>query len=928
MYGHTRKGEAMRFIVYDIEVFSCDWLIVFYDVDTGKSTVIHNSNHNTKQFIKNNRDGIFTGFNSKFYDDWILQGVLLGADNTTVKNHSDFIIKGRNAWEFPFVQYQRRDFQSMDLRDDLDKDLSLKAIEGNLNAPIVESSVPFDIDRPLTAAELDEVTDYCNTDVKNTVELLKKRSGYIESKRIVARIKGMNEAEAVSLTNAKLTAKFLDARRRGYDDESIYIPPDELQIGKYAHVLEFFKNPVAVTLAALREELAAAKNASKIKNLNVKIQKLQSEILDRYDCDYETRLAGVPSVFAWGGLHGAIKNYSARADSKCKIVSIDVGSYYPSLMLEYGYMSRSIPSAAGFADVYKTRMKAKRDGDKTTADALKLVLNTCYGAMKNRYNDLYDPRMASAVCITGQLLLCDLVDKLEAAQGMEAIQFNTDGVIIRFPIETEPQIWAIVGEWENRAHMSMEYTAIHAIVQKDVNNYVMKAGESYLVKDGQKIVIDEDSGKVKTKGGYVSIFVGGSFKNNSLAIVNKALVSYFMDGIPVEKTINECGNIFDFQIIAKMGGGYNRAFHEYDGQRIPVQKVNRVYAVSDPAYGTIYKMKPQGNPEKIASLPDHAQIDNNNALTMRQIDKGFYINLSKKRIDDYIKPKSKGSKQIMSTAKKTTTEKTATEKTVTEKTTATEKKTPQAQPEAAETGAGTAAKVETEKQAQAKAAAAKPARELTLYEKILYMRRDFLAADVKKTGINRFAEYKYFELSDIVPVAMPLCMEYQVLTLFDFDEESAYLYVVNVQKPAEILTFKSPMRKLTVKGMNEIQALGGVETYQRRYLYMLLFDIIEQDSFDGTNGKEDEPDGAAAPKKTKKPVAANEREKAKADLIDETGEASPLQINSIKAGLKKLREQDETAEPYIAKIVQRIKAGITKADAESLLIEIGEKVAG
>lgn len=68
-----------------------------------------------------------------------------------------------------------------------------------------------------------------------------------------------------------------------------------------------------------------------------------------------------------------------------KIVDIDVGSYYPSMMLEYGYISRSIPSAEGYTNVYNTRIKAKHEGDDETAGALKLVLNSTYGAMKNQY---------------------------------------------------------------------------------------------------------------------------------------------------------------------------------------------------------------------------------------------------------------------------------------------------------------------------------------------------------------------------------------------------------------------------------------------------------------------------------------------------------------------------------------------------------------
>ena len=76
-------------------------------------------------------------------------------------------------------------------------------------------------------------------------------------------------------------------------------------------------------------------------------------------------------------------------------------------------MSRSVPDPDEYKRVYETRIAAKKAGDKATANALKLVLNTTYGAMKNPYNALFDPRMANAVCISGQLYLIDLIEKLE-----------------------------------------------------------------------------------------------------------------------------------------------------------------------------------------------------------------------------------------------------------------------------------------------------------------------------------------------------------------------------------------------------------------------------------------------------------------------------------------------------------------------------------
>lgn len=882
----------MNIHIYDIEVFSHDWIVIFKRPESEAYTVIHNNNYQLKAFLQQ-PDIVIGGFNNKWYDDWIILTMLLGGSNIEVKKHNDHIIGGKNGWEFPFVQFQKRPFKSFDLRDDLPKGLSLKAIEGNIGSAIVESSVPFDIDRPLTDKELDEVIRYCKTDVDNTVKLYNARKKYIDTKLFIAKLKGMAPEEAIGLTNAKLTARYLDAIPKDFGDELVYEPPQELRISKYSYLLDFFNNPVEYTLRGYEALLEGETRKIKINSLNKKIEKLKKSN-SRYDCKLVTDIAGVPHTYGWGGLHGAIPNYFAKTDDTHKIVTVDVGSYYPSMALEYSYTSRAIPNADGYREVYTTRMAAKHNGDKDTANALKLVLNTFYGAMKNRYNDLYDPRNASAICITGMLLLTDLIEKLESVDGFELIQSNTDGIIIRYPLTVESDIEAIITEWETRTRLNMEYTVIKAIAQKDVNNYVMKAGETYLIKDGKRIVTDEDKGKLKSKGGWVSLANGGDFKNNSMVVLHKALVSYFIDGIPVEDTINNDDKLEDFQIIAKTGSSYDGTYWEVDGRKVEVQKVNRVYATSDTRYGTIYKRKngkdtvadvselneESGKSDKIADLPVHCIIDNEFTLTIDDIDKTFYIAMAQSRVKAYLKNKET---TIMAETKKTESKKA-----------------------------------------------------LNIYQKLSKARLEFQKTGIKKTGLNRHSEYKYFELNDIVPTATPILDKLGLLfvttfpdgvptgILYDMDSEDTIIF--NSQKDDEHLVTTGGK-----KIMLSIQETGAKETYQRRYLYMQLLDIVETDAIDMGSVDEDESEAKPATKKSTakkstKPATSTEREAIKKDLIDADGEATETQIKSIKNGLKKLRDKSDDYEPYLKKCMKKVKDGISKKDAEAMLIEIGDKI--
>ena len=868
----------MNIYIYDIEVFSHDWLVVFRRVDSPHHTVIHNNNYQLKEWIRAHQDDVIGGFNNKHYDDWIIQSMLNGADNTTVKAHNDYIIRGGNGWEFPFIQFQRKLFRSFDLKDDLPKGLSLKAIEGNMYLPIVESSIPFDIDRPLTDAELAETIHYCKNDVDATVALYERRREYIKSKLTVAKLKGLDPAVALAQTNAKLAAMYLDAKPIERVDGRKYEIPENLdQTIIRSEVLEFF---------------------NQIHDLSIPDEEL-------FEKNLIVEIAGCECVFAWGGVHGAVPNTIVETDpegtpNRRIIVNYDVASLYPNSMLNFGYVSRSCEDPNAFRDLVQTRLKAKKAGDKDTANALKLCINTTYGAMGNSYNPLYDIRMCRSVCISNQLAMCELVCRLEQkVPSFEILNFNTDGVMFRIR-ETEMKIAEpILEEWQTRTRFALERDDVIRLVQKDVNNYIAEEG----------------GGKIKACGDYVKRWQGDNVTdendikarliNNDLTIVQIALVERLLHDVPVEKTIDECENIHYFQQIAKFGSSYASAFHEVDGERVPVQKVNRVYAAKNPRFGTVKKVRPNGKVEKIASLPDPCIIDNENRLTVDQIDKQFYINLANERVEQYL------------VGKKST------------------RKKKEDKPMAATTAAPTS---------------------MNVYQKLIAARKRFQEMDVKKSGVNRFADFKYFELADIVPAKTRIFAELGLLDVVTFSESEAVAQLFNVDNPDESMIFTSPMRALSTVSqtgknkMNELQGLGAEETYQRRYLYMMILDIVEADSFDATSGQNDSNKSQNVSEKpqkavestnvvsmnkesTTRPASQSEREDVKKALTNVDGNADTAQVNAIIRALKKLREKDaDRYEGYIgecqAKIPTKKNPGrtISKKDADDMLIAIGEKI--
>ena len=157
----------------------------------------------------------------------------------------------------------------------------------------------------------------------------------------------------------------------------------------------------------------------------------------------------------------------------------------------------------------------------------------------------------------------------------------------------------------------------------------------------------------------------GAFNiNNNACIVATALKEYFVNGTPVEETIEQCDDIFQFQLIAKAGMKYREAYHLVDGKQEAVQKVNRVYATKDERYGKLFKVKAEDDSTaKIEMLPEHCIIDNDNQLTIEDIDKEFYVQMAKKRINDFlgIKPEKKKSTRRTKKMATATTKKEATE---------------------------------------------------------------------------------------------------------------------------------------------------------------------------------------------------------------------------------------------------------------------------
>lgn len=567
---------------YDFEVFKHDWMVVVINPVTHDERVIINDADALTALYEGHKREIWVGYNNLHYDQFIFKGILCGFDPKAI---NDFIIaEGHKGWQYSSLlrKVYMVNYDVFHPRTDR----GLKTHEAYLGNDICETTVPFDIDRKLTEAEVAETVKYCRHDVEQTIEVFMQRKSEFDARMDLLK---MFELPLVYLgkTDAQLTAIILGAERpaRPRDDEFDIVPLSCLDLGPYDFIRSWYLDPVN----------------------------------QDYSATLDFDIAGCPHKCAWGGLHGAIAQYAGEG----YFINVDVESYYPAEMIAHELLSRNVHDSSKFKDIRDHRIELKHAKD-PRQKALKLVVNGTYGASKDKFNALYDPRQANMVCVNGQLMLIDLMHKLVRDVGAEIIQSNTDGVLIRMPdgFDGGPDAFYdrvddVAYEWEHRTGMGLEFDEFTRVYQKDVNNYVLVAAD----------------GSMKTKGAYVKKLGPLDY---DLAVVNKALVEFMVHGVPVEDTIAADDDLIDYQRVVKVSGKYKYGVH---GHERLTDRCFRVFASTHASDGMIGRVKAgKAKPEKFGNTSEHSFIDNGDVHGKKcpdYLDKAWYIQLAKTRLAQF-----------------------------------------------------------------------------------------------------------------------------------------------------------------------------------------------------------------------------------------------------------------------------------------------------
>ncbi len=546
-------------VICDVEVYSNCFLCAIQDVDTKEKIVWEisdriNEYSNIVEFFNKFKQYLIT-FNGIHYDNCILMYIIHN-NLTNVENYlqklkewSDYIINNEFWWndkELSKYKYHNKWtdidlylYWSKMLR--LSKKLSLKGLAIQLNYPTVQE-LPFDPSMSLNHAQIDELRHYNSVHDLGITQLL--YDSMINEIRLRQYINTAYNLKCYSWDAPKIASELLLQE---------YCKITE-QDPKYVKSLKFEHNN-KLELPEINFQLDCFKDL--YKGMSNSLNEFSKEIV------LIKNSTALKLTYGKGGLHSVNKNESYyENDSHC-IITSDVASLYPNLIINYKLL-RYKEVIELYTNVKADRIEAKRNKEKSKDALLKLILNSTSGMIDNQYSWLYYPEGAMKLRLMGQLILTVAIERLVLAD-YQVVSANTDGIEVIIPKSKIEDYKQIVDQVGKEFNLEFEHEFYKKIIYMNVNNYIAQT-----------------ESKIKQKG----LFVEKPELGNSVdyLIIPKALKAYYIDNIPVKDFIQNHKNIFDFCCSQKVDKSYHVEWTSPDFIRSKQQRLNRFYASTKGGY--------------------------------------------------------------------------------------------------------------------------------------------------------------------------------------------------------------------------------------------------------------------------------------------------------------------------------------------------------
>ena len=523
-------------LAMDLEVYRDYFLAGFLNIDTG----------NVRQFEATGEKGSLSAediwtirqilakyrvisFNGIHYDMVVLSPALMGATCLKLKGVSDKIIKEkRQPWQMGIEPPKCDHIDVFEVAPGM---ASLKIYGGRLHC-LKMQDLPIDEAASIAPEQRELLRTYNANDLGVTAALFAHLKPQIELREQMSKTYGI---DLRSKSDAQIAEAVIVKEVGAALGRTIQTP----KVPSGTHFR--YKAPAFVKFETepLREALTM-------------VLRQDFVVTDRFFVQMPDELkkatitiGGRKYKIGIGGLHSQEKVVSYFADADHVVLDKDVTGYYPVIIINNAISPPHLGSAfmKSFRPKKEQRVAAKKAGDKTTSDTLKIVLNGAGGKLNQKYSKLYFPQGFIQMTLTGQLAILMLIERLEQA-GVAVVSANTDGIAVYCKRSLVAEMDAIVAQWEKDTQFDLETTEYRSLHKHSVNSYIAL----------------KTDGKLTLKGEYVNEALcvskdGGIATNPSNLICVEAVVKFLRDDTPIIETIAACRDLRQFVTVRKVDGG-------------------------------------------------------------------------------------------------------------------------------------------------------------------------------------------------------------------------------------------------------------------------------------------------------------------------------------------------------------------------------------
>lgn len=554
--------------VIDLEVYRNYFLVAMKDLATGRvATFEHPLDlERLKKILCRYR---LISFNGLGYDIPMLMLALKGVSTQRLKDASNRIITHNlKPWNFARefdVDLNDPAIHHVDLMEVAPLKGSLKVYGGRMHSRHLQN-LPVHHDAELTDEEKVIVREYCKNDLSTTEDLYNTLKVQLELRQSMSAQYGI---DLMSKSDAQIAEAVVKSEIEKLKGQKIQ-KPGTFPGQKFQYQIPSWMSYKTLTVLDMIRKAEFIVNDKGGVMLPPELKNAQIKI------GHGVYRMGI------GGLHSSEESVHHHADNEHVLIDRDVTSYYPSILLTLNLFPKHI--GPEFTQVYRniveTRLAAKKAGQKTIAESLKICVNGLFGKLGSRYSIVYAPELLIQVTLTGQLALLMLIEALEEDSDITVVSANTDGVFVKCRKgAAQGRMEDIFKWWETTTGFRTEEERYSALYSRDVNNY---------------IAIKTNGHSAKTKGVYGE---GLPLQKNPVTrICAEAVIDYLTLDADIPASIRECKDIRKFLTLRNVTGGAT-----WRGQELG--KVIRWYYATDEDEAILNAMNGYLVPKTLGAKP-------------------------------------------------------------------------------------------------------------------------------------------------------------------------------------------------------------------------------------------------------------------------------------------------------------------------------------